>query len=166
MALVSQGFSLTVTLRDTGNDRAVLVYDLDSADYATAVTDAATILGRLAAVTDAAIQSYRVAEKFVENAFAFPANAEVEKKALVIGRINGAVDKYVNILIPAPKPGLFVSSQGDAYNTVDIGDTDLNMYISTWQATNGIASLSDGERLADTNPLLSGHRVTQKSNRG
>ena len=163
MALVSDGYELSVTLKDNGNNRSDKRYYLTSADFAEATTDAATIIAALNAVTDAHISGYRLAQKFIEDAYSAPGGGvQVENVAEVVGLISGESDKYARFEIPAPEAGVFVAASGKGSNIVDLGDTALLAYAALFQ-TGGEATLSDGEVLG---ALTSGKRIHRKSTKG
>lgn len=162
MALVSQGFFLTVSLVDGGANTTSKTFELTAATLAAAVTDAATILSRLAAVTQADISGYNIGERFVEDAVVLTAGVQIENRARVTGYIEGAGLKKANIDIPAPVDGIMQGTTGSAANTVDLADGALTAYLSTFQA-GGLATISDGEVLGT---LISGKRIHVKSLKG
>lgn len=163
MAKVSTGFTLSVTLIDSGGNTAVREYALTAADAAAAATASATIMAALDAVTDAEIKSYSIRETFIEDALVLPATAEVENLAEIVLQIDGNPLKKANISIPAPNAGIFVGAVGPNRNTVDPGDTALVTYATIW-VTGQQATLSDGEVIEL--PVLSGKRVHRASRRG
>lgn len=150
MALVSVGFEMTVQLVDTSGSSSILTYNLTSADYATALTDGATLRNRLIAITKSQVAKYRIIEVFEEDAFALPADAENVIKAEVSAYLDGFATKSASFRIPAPIDGLFVSGTGSGYNVVDLADTALIAYASSFEV-GGIATISDGE--AFKNPV-------------
>lgn len=164
MALVSTGFQLTVNLIDTSNSSSTLSFDLQAADYATSVTDSATILAALANVTNSNVGGYRIVEVFEENAFSLPANAQNAEKAECAAFIAGAGTKKAIFRIPAPATAVFVSPSGDQANVVDTGGTEILAYAALFEA-GGEAYISDGENIASpaSNSLVSGKRITVKS---
>lgn len=168
MALVSAGFEMHVVLTDSsGVDKAKLLYKFNEGTvYADAITNGATIRTRLLAITDAVISSYSVIERFVEAALALPANVEIENRAVIVARINNDPTKTANILVPAPKIGIFQNATGSGRNKIDVVDSDLLTYLGSFQATGGFATLSDGEQLDDTNVIVDGKRTHRKSSDG
>jgi hypothetical protein len=147
MALVAKTipFSLSVTLRDGLGRKATLAYLMTAALYADAVTDAATVLAALAAVTDAEIDAYEISSRFYENA---PANPAItvqnrEKASLTLALTEDA--KYANVQIPAPNAGIFTTDP----NVVDTADlaltafTDLftnELYVSDGEVATGVVN--------------------------
>lgn len=167
MALVSGGFELHVQLVDSsGVDVSKLVYQLTAADADEGATQSATILGLLNTVTDAAIKGYSLLERFVENALVLPAAVEVENRAVITARIFGEPGKSATIVIPAPSIGIFQSPTGSGRNIVDTADADLLAYLGIWQETGGIATISDGEELANASVIVAGKRTHRKSSNG
>jgi hypothetical protein len=163
MALVSDGYELSVNLKDNGSNVSTKRYYLTSATFAEAVTDTATILAALNAVTDAHISGYRLAEKYIEDAYSAPGSGvNVENIAEVVGLISGESDKYARFEIPAPEAGIFVAASGKGANTVDIGDANVLAYAALFQ-TDGECTLSDGEVLGT---LTAGKRIHRKSTKG
>lgn len=162
MALVSGGYFLSIVLVDTGNNHTTLTFELTAVTAAAAEIDALAIIAVLNPVTDAVIKTYRVGQRFIENAFAFPAAAEIEKKASIVALISGESEKTCQFKIPAPNVGIFQGTDGEAFNLVDIADVALLAYALIWQ-TAGEATISDGEVMGN---LLRGKRITVGSTKG
>lgn len=160
MALVSQGFKLTVTLVDTSNSKSTLTYNLVAADATAAAAAAAIILAALAAVTLAAISGYSISEAYIEDAFALPVAAENAIKAQVSGLIDGFPNKTGTFNIPAPSISIFNSASGAGYNQVDLDSANLVAYADVF-SVGGQATISDGELLDGT--LVSGKRISVRS---
>lgn len=159
MALTSQGFFASFTLRDTGGNASVITYNLTAATIAAAVTDAATIAGLLAAVTEATIEKYSVGENYVEDAFSYPADASNWNKASMKVALSTA-GKYANLTIPAPVDGIFTAASGPGYDVVDASDAALLAYVAIFQS-GGQATISDGEVVAAA-PAIDGRRVSSR----
>lgn len=166
MPLVSTGFKLTVTLVDTGNNVSTKLYDLQSATYAAAVTDTATIIAALDPITTATIRGYTIGEKFEEDAFVFPTLAEVENQAEIVVRL-ATQNKFATLYIPAPIASIFVSPSGDGFNIVDGTDTLVAAYLALFNA-GAEAYLSDGETITPTvaQRFKSGKRIHKANTRG
>lgn len=165
MALASQGFFLTVDLVDQGGNKSTLRYDLVAADFATAETDAATIIAALNAVTTALIYAYRLGEKYVEDTLAFGAG-EIENIGLVTAKLV-TPGKTVNVKIPAPEDTLFVGASGPDYNEMDPNEALTQAYLAIWENP-GQAVISDGEYLRDsaTAGNWTGKRIHRGSRKG
>lgn len=164
MALVAAGFEFSVVLVDSGGNKAARVFDLTSADMTEALADAAAIVPLLEAVTNAVIQSYRVTQRFAEDAFAYPiGGVNVEELALIVAQVDGQPNKTANFSIPAPVDSIFVQVTGPQRNVVDTADPALIAYASIWNPGSR-ATISDGESIEL--PLLSGKRIHRASRRG
>lgn len=163
MALVSNGYWLTVSLADNGANVSTKRYQLTAADAATAATDVATILAALANVTDSVIVSYHYGLEYKEETVVYPAaGIENENKASITVLLDTGGGKKANHKIPAPKIGLFVAATGSSANIVDVSDTALTTYMAIFESGNQ-AYISDGETMAS---ILSGKRISAKNNRG
>lgn len=163
MALVSNGFWLSVTLRDNGGNDTTRTYQLTSADDAASVTDANTIIAALNAVTDAVIVAWHSYEGLVEDAFAYPASGvEVENLALLDFDIVDHPEKSATLTIPAPAPAIFVATSGGGANIVNTANAAVMAYAALFQ-TGGEAYISDGEVAQN---LVAGRRIHRKSRRG
>lgn len=167
MALVSDGFDLRVALTDSsGTDVSHITYKLVAADAAAAATATTTILGLLAAVSDAVVKGYSISQRFVEDAITLPANTELENRAVVVCAIDGNPLKTATIVIPAANSDIFQSPTGAGRNLINVANTDLLAYIDIWQVTGALASISDGEFLDNTSVIRSGKRSHRANNDG
>lgn len=163
MALVSDGFYLSVALKDTSASTSTLRYKLQGADLAAAVANAAIIIPLLEATTLSNISGYSVGQQFVENAFALPVGAENASKAEINGLISGQPNKTGQFRIPAPSVTIMVAASGPGYNQVDLESANLQAYAAIFEV-GGNAFISDGENLGDVaGSLVSGKRVSVKS---
>jgi len=162
MALVSSGFFLTVQFVDTGKNTTQRRFALTSIDIATAIIDSGIILAAVGAVTNAVISGYNISEAFTENALVLPVDTEIEKQAQLSLLLAGLGTKTAVATIPAPVAGIFTDVSGPGYNVVDVSDAGVLAYVNIYKA-GGQATISDGE-IADK--LLSGRRISVKSNRG
>ncbi len=161
MALVTQGFWGRVTVVDNGNNRTIKTYELRAVTAAAAATDMLAINAALVAVTDSVISAYSYAERFVENAFAFPASGvQNEDKASVSVIVSDS--KSANLKIPAPVPAMFTGSSGSAANIVDTSNAALITYTDLFRTGNE-AYISDGDDLVQ---VSGGKRISAKSNFG
>lgn len=161
MALTKTGYSVTATLEDLGANRSTMQFSVDSAELlADVVTAAGTLMTGLAAVTDAAIVSYRVSEVY-EDPAATPAG-EIENQALLV--VNTADGKKALMRIPAPVDGIFAAASGPNYNVVDVNDADLLTYLGNFEAGAGVEfTISDGTTFTS---LISGKRIHRGSTHG
>lgn len=163
MALVSNGFWLSVTLRDNGGNETTRRYQLASVDAVEAGTHSAAIIAALNAVTDAVIVSWFNYQSFVEDAFAYPGSGiEIENLALLDFDIVDHPEKSATLTIPAPAPAIFVATSGAGANIVNTAHAAVIAYAALF-LTGGAALISDGE-VAQS--LVSGKRIHRKSSRG
>lgn len=163
MALVQDGYELTVNLADTSGSISTLRYELRAADQLTAQTDAIAITAALAAITESVISEYRINEIYREDAFALPAAAENAIKASISAYLSGLGNRRANIKIPAPVDAIFTSGTGPGYNVVNGGFGTVQAYLDLFEATGGVADISDGETLRDGNPFGGGKRISRGS---
>jgi hypothetical protein len=164
MALVSVGYTLSVDLRDTSNTSTILRYELTSPDFSTAQTDATAILTALQTITTSVVYTYTLCERYAEDAFNLPANAENAIKAEVTGRLSGTGAGTASFRVPSPVDAIFVGSTGSAYNVVDIANTDLIAYATIFE-TGQQATISDGQTFAAPvgTALNGGRRISRRS---
>lgn len=169
MALVSNGFFMNVSIVDAAGNKAALKYDLDMANWAalnTAVGDGTIdgIIADLDAVTQGTVVGYTLGEGFVEDTLSYgSAGSEVENIALISAQIDGAIDKYASLRIPAPVDGIFLGTTGENRNRVDVQDTALVDYLTNF-GTTGKIKVSDGEKIAD--PTAAGNVTGKRIHRG
>lgn len=166
MALVSGGYSLTVSLVDSGGDVSNLTYNLVAADETAALAARDAILAAIADVSGLVVKSTSLALRQIEDALVLPApQYQSQQKAKIVCRIDGDPTKAIAIYIPGPLESMFIAP-GD--NLVDgaITNTDLHTYLDIWKLTGAIATISDGEFLADNNTVKSGVRVHRQSSAG
>lgn len=162
MALVPQGngagWFFSVSLTDTQSDVSVMEFPLQSADYASAQTDANLVLVAIAGVSDAVVTATSLSYREEEDAFSYPANAcDNSVKARITYRIAGS-SKKGTFEIPAPSNDIFVSPNGADNNRVNTSAPELLAYSGLF-LTGGTAFISDGEAL---DALEKGVRVTRK----
>lgn len=166
MALVSVGFTLRVTLKDSGNDTAVKAFALQDTVYADAVTASGVIIAALDAITTATISTYSLTEKYDEDAFTFPTAVEIENQAQIEVRLS-TPNEFGTIWIPAPLASIFIAPSGDGYNIVDGTDTLVANYLALYNE-NAQAYISDGEFITPTvaQRFVSGKRIHKASKNG
>jgi hypothetical protein len=163
LALTSVGWWLSVSLKDNAGDETTQTYQLVSADAAAAATDTADIIAALNGVTDAVIFSYQFYERFVEDAFAYPASGvELQNMALLDFDIVDHPEKTATRTVPAASPGIFNTSSGAGANIIDTADAAVVAYRDVFR-TGGNAYISDGE-VAES--LVKGRRIHRKSRIG
>lgn len=169
MALAHNAFFLNLTLADAAGNRSSLRLELDYADWAALNTgvgggDIDAIITSLNAVTNATIVAYTVGEQFAEDTTQYgAAGSEVENVALITALIDGTVDEYVNLRVPAPVDDIFVATQGENRNVVDVNDVNIQGWLEHFSA-DGHVLISDGEQIAD--PAVNGNWKGKRIHRG
>jgi hypothetical protein len=145
MALVSNGWELTLNLVDKQNDSTKKVYELQATNATEAQTAVTNVLTFFAGVSDLVVSGYILREIFVENALVLPTVGNATDMAVVSAR---KTDTYrTPVYISAPKDAIFVSATGAGNNILDDTNTALQAYLELFVA-GGSCYLSDGELLA------------------
>ena len=163
MALVSNGFELGVTLLDNSGNDTTLSIAMRETVYATVVTDVATVLTALAAVSGGEVASYRITQVFMEDALSLPTvGFQAEVSASLTTFIEDAGTKKGNFRIPMPLPVVFVATIGAGANVVNTALQAVLDYHALF-TTAGVANISDGEIAGG---LLAGVRVTRAKRGG
>jgi hypothetical protein len=169
MALVSKGYFSNITVTDSGGNDSTLRYALVSEDLPTALTDTATIIAALNAITDGVITGYSVGERYEEDSAFFAAEGvQAENVAIITARIDATGEKWANLRVPAPNVGIFQAATGKKSNVVDPTDSALVTYLNLFVASTGICTLSDGENLLSpgTAGNVDGKRIHRGSRKG
>lgn len=171
MALVTEGFEVSVTLADNGGNRSTLRYVCDPAnvtDFATAQTARLSIVTALGNISESTIVGTALVETQYEDAIVYPpANVENENKASITYQILGK-NKKGNLKIPAPEPAIFVGSSEASANQVNTQNALVTAYMGNFQAA-GYFLVSDGEKVAANpapNGVIVGKRISAKNNNG
>lgn len=171
MALVTEGFEISVTLADNGNNRSTLTYICDPAnvpDFATAQTARTSIIAALNGISQSVVVGSSLKEVQFEDAIVYPASGvENEDKASLTVQIEGQ-NKRANLKVPAPTPTIFVAASGEGANIVNNTNALVTTYLGNFLSA-GYFTISDGEKIAgDPAPagLLRGKRITAKNNNG
>lgn len=158
MALSSTGFRLNVQLMDLRGNTGGLSFDLDATTYANASTHAGSIITALNAVTDATITGYNLSEVFKEDTPTY--NGDLSEVASVVVRLAND-GKKATLRIPAPISAMFQAASGEDAKLVDTANAALGTYVGLFKNTGGVASLSDGEKVNDTNGIKNGKLITR-----
>lgn len=165
MALAHLLYRVTIQLVDRGENSTRRTYQLRASTSAGALTAAAGLASRLAAITDAFIVGYTVEDVFKEDDLTgFPPDVgEVEEEALLSLNLTTA-GKHASETVPAPKIDIFVAASGPNANIVDGGNAALASFVSSFSAS-GLAFISDGED-ATAAPFNKGKRIHRHSTKG
>ena len=165
MALVLDGYEARVTLIDTGANRSVKEYQLTATTFADALSDTQAIIALLDPLTTAVVEKYTVGPRFVEDAFAWPQNSQIENIMQLSALLATGIDKTATIFIPSPVNTVWISTTGKGNNVVNIANADVLAYVNMY-AAGGYATISDGENVAAAGALQSGKRIHRKSKKG
>jgi hypothetical protein len=162
MAFIHDHYAGEVTLRDSGNDGTRMTFELRGATYADASTNMTALVASLAAVTDAAIDGYRVYEVFIQDTPEVIADATVRNsvQALVTVTLSSSPLDHATLAIPAPNIGIFTAATGENSDICDPNDAALVAYVEEFQL-GGSAFISDGQNVAVA-PDIKGVRRTLK----
>lgn len=170
MALVSDGYWLSVTLVDNGGNTSTKSYQMrqdatDPADYGVALSSAAAVVASIVAISDAVVMGYQLEQKFAEDTLALPANGvQIENQAMLDFAIDGNPFKSATLTVPSPKIGIFAGASGVLADTVDVADAALVTFVNQFKG-GALLFISDGEDADATAPLNSGRRIHRRSNK-
>lgn len=156
MALVIWRFQLTIWFADTQDDQVTRTWEMQATDYATALTDAATVISRVEAVSDAEIAGFNVSGKYYEDDYTNPGNGvQNENQAVLLLLPTNESNPYPTVSIPAINDSVMKGASGPDNNIVDITNTDVLAFVGLF-ITDAELYLSDGETVQG---LVSGERV-------
>lgn len=159
MAWQSLGYELRIRVVDAGNNEVTKTYAMTTVVHADALTEAIVILNALEAVSLLSSKTYTINEAFYNDAFALPAaGVQAEARAVLVGPDGTLPNKMHRTEIPGPDTTVFLATQGEGANIVDITDAGVLAYWALFD-TAGEAYLSDGESVAVAG-LLKGYRRT------
>lgn len=120
----------------------------DAARIASANTNAVAFIAELADVTEALITSWRLSV-VQGTSDAVVQVATPHKEAVLTLQGSASSVKKVTHTIPAPADAILTNG-----SVVDAGNADVAAYLAEFMVTGGSMRLSDGETIADANPLL------------
>jgi hypothetical protein len=162
MAFVSDGFHSTVTLKDQGGNASTLSYEFSAnvLTLADAVIAQVAMNSLIENVTRSNIVNYSVCERFADDAFILPADAQNEDKASVSFTKSGYGGG--NLKIPAPIDAMFQGTSGAPNNQVDLTNAFLVAYTDNFKS-GGNYTVSSGESLVQ---LTRGKRMHARNNNG
>jgi len=171
MALVSSGWFLNVEFVDYAGDTTTRRYDLVATDTAGDATDvftaAASVLAAIADVSSAAVKSYSVGKRYVEQAINYgnlaASDAEVSEHAVITAEIYQKPNKSATIDIPSPVDTVFLDTSGPAANIVDLENSDVLAYIGLFTQVGNVCLISDGEQISNSAGSRKGIRTHSKS---
>lgn len=169
MAIVVEGFVITMTVADNGNNRSTLQFECDPAvvtDLTTAETARLALESAYGDIGGSTIVAMAIRQNHFNNAIVLPAEGvQNEDKASISLQIAGE-NKVANLKIPAPLIGIFVSATWAQANVVDTDDVDLVTYCDQF-AVAGPFMISDGQKsVVSSVGIISGKRISAKNNNG
>jgi hypothetical protein len=168
MALVLQGFQLTVTLLGEANTTRQKTFELiadsgaadDAAAMTTALADAQNLITTMSPTTAAEIVDWRLSAVYEEDtAIAVPADADLYREALYSVGVNPTGTKKAPLTIFAPADVLY-DSDDEATGSLDNGDLALASFLDNFET--GRFRISDGEQIL-SNPAVRASRLRSVS---
>lgn len=167
MALVSNGWYVTVTVVDNGNNRGSYDFECDPAivDSAGANAAALSLITDLNNVSNGVVAAYSVAERFRENALILPpSGVELNVKAsLSLVKASDGLTANFRLSMPTPAIGIvFENDSGGGANTVATSSTTLATFLDNFRV-GGNFMFNDGDKMG---LLVKGKRIGAKSNNG
>lgn len=172
MAIQSDGFTITMTVKDNGKGTSIKKYNLDPAvvvDFAGAQLARNAIYDALSGVIQGVIVATKLSEGQFENAIVYPvSNIEIENKGSVSVAIQGSADTG-NFEIPTVSPDIFVGLSGGAADQIDVTNAEVVAYADLFRHTTGVAFINRTQKIADSpngNGIIVGKRVSSKNSNG
>ncbi|MCG8434555.1 MAG: hypothetical protein MJA83_11035 [Gammaproteobacteria bacterium] len=172
MALITEGFEVTITLIDNGKGVSTLTYVCDPAvvtTFAEAQTARDNAVSALADVTQGTIVRTSVKEKQFEDNIVYPgSNVEIENKGSVTVQLYQSPDKG-NFTLPTISPAMFVGTSGQAADQIDVTNPFMTAYADLFRHTTGEFFIEKNQKIADSpngNGIVVGKRISAKNNNG
>jgi len=162
MAYNTLGFWLTLSLIDKAGKETTTRIQMAEVAYADVITDTATVVAAIMAVTDATLKAYTVAEVFDNDAWAYPAgDCSVADRAILTMKIDGGGNKVATYSVPAPSITIFTGAEGPNRDIVDSGDAAVQALVDVFSDE---AEISDGEQVLaySAGGFLGGKRSNRK----
>jgi len=91
------------------------------------------------------------------------ADCHVNEIASIVTNLEAGENKKAIFQVPAPVDAMFVGASGPDFDRVDTTNVNLGTLIDMFQTTGGDFTISDGETIDDTTPLVSGRRIFKKT---
>ena len=116
--------------------------------------------------TKALLLNVFISIRQTEDTLSIPAaDCHVNETASCIVNLEAGDNKKAVFVIPAPVDAMFVGASGPTFDIVDTTDANLNTLLDMFQTTGGSFTISDGETMDDTVPIVSGARIFKKTGR-
>lgn len=114
--------------------------------------------------TKALLINMFISIKQTEDTLTIPASdCHVNEMASVILNLEAGDNKKTTLQIPAPVDAMFQGASGPTFDDVKIDEANLGTLVDMFQTTGGSFTLSDGETVDDTVPIVSGRRIFRKT---
>lgn len=162
MALNPEGYYVFMEFIDSGYDTFSATYPLTATTDLDADTEALTVAGDFAAMTDAQLLRYHWYQDVVEDTVAPTAGSQVENQALLSYAVVGFPLRRATVSIPAPKITLFSAPTGPGSNIIDTGDALVQTFNALF-LSGGEITFKDGN-IAES--LIEGKRIHRRSKKG
>lgn len=115
------------------------------------------------AVTDALITDTFIVITEKESLALPAAECQIFDIGSLVVNLAGGEGKKGILKIPCPTDTIFVAASGPNWNVMDTTDAALIAYVDEFQTTGGSFTISDGEFVDDTTPMVAGKRISRKS---
>lgn len=146
MALVANGFGMTLSARDKIGNETTKEYVLTSANHAAAVTDSAIIITAFEGLSKAEVLNYEIKTKFIEDTVVVPTSDMVISQGISVTTALTTAGKKANWNVPMPEDAAMSG------NDVIVTNALVQAYQDIFTA-GGQATISDGEIASGVSPL-------------
>jgi len=172
MALLVQGFEVTLTVQDNGKGKSTLKYLCDPAlvvTFADAQAARDSAVSALNDIIQGVITGTSVKEIQYEDAIVYPvSNIEIENKGSVTLALF-ASNRKGNLQIPTVSPAIFNGTSGSSADQIDVEDSFLVTYVDLFRNTTGVFFISRNQKVANSpnnNGIVVGKRISAQNNNG
>ena len=135
------------------------------ADLATAVADIESpvlaLMALLQGMTQSNVPEFSVNLIYRDAAISNVGSGENQRRADITYNLN-TVGKTAVQMIRNPHPDIFVGATGESATVIDTSDATVIAWTDLFKETGGDFTLSDGETVDDTNPIVKGRLNTRK----
>jgi len=140
------------------------VWDPASDLLAAIVTIRDNLVTQINLNTEALLLNAFIVVRQIEDTLSLPgSDCHVNEIASIVTNLEAGEGKKAIFQIPAPVDAMFVGASGPDKDRVDTANANLNTFIDMFQTTGGSFTISDGETIDDTTPLVSGRRIFKKT---
>lgn len=166
MALVTDGWEQVLTFVDNGGNETTRRHELRATSYAQAQTMANAIADAYRGLSDCAIKQSLISERFVEDAFVFPAaGVQMENQILLSFQVQDKPNKSATWTVPGPKQSAFIFTSGPGANLVNTSAAIVGAFVDLFKSTGAASSsfISDGESVES---LVGARRIHRRNTNG